>query len=171
MATPQLERRTLLKAATAAGIVWASPFVQSVTAHAASDCASAQFNDELAPETTSPPSSDGVCTDGGTLSACAPGGMGSLCTCSFETGQMTPTGGSWSGSAGTGYTYTAPPGCTIVDARARVDNVGVGSGCANEWPCVPGTINTATKKSVTFPALGPTSGSYWKFRMVLCCTT
>ena len=160
----------MLKAATAAGIVWASPFVESVTAHAASVCASAQFDDALAAETTSAPANDGVCTDGGTLSPCAPGGVGSLCTCSFQTGQTTPTGGSWSGSAGTGYTYTAPTGCTIVDARARVDNVGVGSGCANEWPCVTGTIST-DKKSVTFSALGSVSGSYWKFRMVLCCTT
>ena len=40
----------------------------------------------------------------------------------------------------------------------------------NEWPCVTGTIST-DKKSVTFSALGSVSGSYWKFRMVLCCTT
>ncbi len=163
---PQLERRTMLKAATAAGIVWASPFVESVTAHAASSCVSAQFDDTYAPETTSDPASDGVCTDGGTLSPCAPSGVGSLCgACSFAVGAMTPTGGTWSGN-----TYTAPAGCTIVDARARVDNVGVGSGCANEWPCETGTIST-DKKSVTFPALGPVSGTYWKFRMVLCCTT
>ena len=51
---PQLERRTILKAATASGIVWASPFVESVTAHAASVCASAQFDDALAAETTWP---------------------------------------------------------------------------------------------------------------------
>ncbi len=159
---PQLERRTMLKAATAAGIVWASPFVESVTAHAASVCASAQFNAATGVVTTTDPANDGLplCP---VIDGCAPSGVGSLCTCSFQAGQTTPTGGSWSG-----YEYTAPSGCTIVAANARIDDTLGGSGCAFSWPCESGTIST-DKKTVTFTA--PTSGFFWKFRMVLCCTT
>ena len=58
MTNPHLKRRTLLKAASAAGVVWASPVLESVTAHAAGTCTNAQFNAAFLSETTTSPATD-----------------------------------------------------------------------------------------------------------------
>lgn len=160
MTNPHLKRRTLLKAASAAGIVWASPVLDSVTAHAAGTCTNAQFNGLRNPVTTTNPANDPNCSGAPT---CSLGGVtGSRCTCgAFTAGSPAVTGGSWSG-----LTYTAPAGCKILAANARRFNL-LASGCALRWPCDPGTISAAGT-SVTFPALA-TGEFNFAFRMILCC--
>lgn len=171
--TPQPSRRTVLKAASAAGIVWATPILHSSTVHALNSCLSVQFDSTQTAQLTSNPADDGLplCP---TIPACPLSGTGSLCTCSaFETSIPVPA------SAGTvnpsGTLYTAPAGCTVVAANARVSDPG-GSSCAERWPCVTGTIVidpiTNTPKTATFPPIPFSSPAvYWKHRIILCCTT
>ncbi len=161
MTNPHLKRRTLLQAASAAGIVWASPVLESVTAHAAGTCTNAQFNAAFLAEATTSPATDASCTP---LPACSLGGAtGSTCTCpAFTAGSPPLAGGSWSG-----LTYTAPSGCTILAANAR-RFVQTGSGCALRWPCVGASIAT-NGRSVTFPPLTVGTQNF-KFRMILCCS-
>lgn len=160
-------RRTVLKAASAAGIVWASPVLQSVPAHAASVCTSVQFNNLFTAEVTTDPALDGSLAGCPTVPACDLSGTGSLCTCNSFTVGAPAGGGSWSG-----LTYTAPTGCTIVAANLRRSTPGA-SGCALQWPCVTSGITiSADNKSVTFPAAPVVPFSInWKYRIILCCTT
>lgn len=154
----------MLKAASAAGIVWASPVLDSVTAHAAATCAYVQLTGggTLVPTTTAA-SSDAGCNP---LPACTPSGIGSLgASCTFAGGQASVSGGSWNAGS---RTYTAPSGYSILGATARrfVQN---GSGCALRWPCNgPSMINNPSVglSTVSFPS--PATGVYVHFRIVLC---
>ena len=157
----------MLKAASAAGIVWASPALESVTAHAAGTGAYVQLNGGgTLVATTTAPSSDAGCNQ---LPGCAPSGTGSLgASYTFTGGQTSLGGGSFSGGETTGGTYTAPAGYTILDATAR-RFVQTGSGCALRNPCTTNVMisNPPTGlSSVTFP--GPATGVYVNFRIVLC---
>jgi hypothetical protein len=168
MTTPlRADRRTLLKAATAAGVVWASPVVTSVTAHAASTCTYLQFNASRVAEATSNPANDGL-PSCATIPSCSLGGAtGSLCTCGAWTAGVSPPAspGTWSG-----LTYTAPAGCTILAANLRRSDPPQ-SGCLLKWPCITAGITiSATGKTVTFPGVS-SPASNWKYRMILCCTT
>ena len=152
----------MLKAASAAGIVWASPALDSVTAHASGTCAYVQLNGSGGLiGTTTAPSADGAAAGCPTVPFCGASGVGSLgASCTFVGGQSSLTGGSW--NAGT-RTYTAPAGYTILAASAR-RFVGGASGCALTWPCNgPSSIGLT---SVSFPA--PATGIYVYFRIVLC---
>ena len=152
----------MLKAASAAGIVWASPALDSVTAHAAGTCTSAQFNAAQGAEATTASSADAAILDSGCspLPGCGPSGSSSMCTCSFSVGQPAVTSGSWSG-----LTYTNMT-CKIIAGQARAYDL-TQSGCGNRWICVSGMVS-GTGASVSFPA-APAGYTYWKFRMVLCC--
>ncbi len=154
----------MLKAASAAGIVWASPALDSVTAHAAGSCAYVQLNGGGGlVATTTAPSSDAGCSP---LSNCTPSGTGSLgASCTFTGGQASVAGGTWSAPS---RTYVAPAGYTILDAAAR-RFVSTGSGCALRHPCTTNVMITnpaSGASSVVFPA--PLTGIYSRFRIVLC---
>ncbi len=157
----------MLKAASAAGIVWASPVLQSVTAHAAGTCRNVQFNSAFASEETTDPATDGVpiCA---TVPSCGLVGAGSsMCACAaFAAGgaKLEPQG-TWAG-----LEYTAPTGCTILSANARLIFNGA-SGCPAKFKCVTTGISiTSDGTKVTFPPPSPTGATYWKFRMIMCCT-
>ena len=157
----------MLKAASAAGIVWASPVLQSVTAHAAGTCRNVQFNAAFSSEGTTDPATDGLPLCVSVPSCGLAGVSSSLCVCNaFAAGSpaLSPPG-SW-----TGLEYTAPTGCTILAANARLIRT-VGSGCPAKFRCVTTGISISSDgKKVTFPPPSPPGATYWKFRMIMCCS-
>ena len=157
----------MLKAASAAGVVWASPVLESVTAHASGTCAYVEIDATSGPVlVTTDSTTDGASTGctSAQLNSCAPSGTGSLGGfCGFPVGASTLPGGTWNAGM---RIYTAPSGYTILGATARRFVAGgIGSGCNFTWPC--NVYSMLDASSFTFPA--PAGGSvYTKFRIVLC---
>lgn len=172
-------RRTILKAVAAAGIVWTAPVLQPITAHAAGTCTSFQFGGDGEPEDTTDPAEDpDSCTP------CEPGGQifSSTCNCGagFTYGVATPiAAGPGVGQSGVftwdGFdpdTYTAPEGCTIVDATARMFETDPPSGapCEVLYPCYTigsGISISPDNKVLTFD--DPGTKIYDFIRVLLCC--
>lgn len=175
--TPRTSRRRLLQAAGAAGIVWAAPVVRSVTAHAAGNCTRVQFDEDVGClSAVTPTDSDEDFNDGQGCTACLPGGQvySSTCVCA----------GTWSAvvskpsdfglvtcdSFANPLTYTAPSGCSIVDATLLVEDTN-GSGCSAFSCRTIGsgiTISGAFSQLTSFGTFTATQYGI-RLRVLLCC--
>ena len=170
MNNPHIKRRTLLKAASATGIVWASPVLESVTAHAAGCCESAQFSASGAVEPPDNSTDDGSSLSCSGLNPCVPvTTTGSRGTCSYSPGSAYDPGGTWSDPI---RTYTLPVGstCRILSASARLLSSSPSGDCNARFPCALSSsisIDMPDGKFVTFTP--PAGTTLWKFRMILCC--
>ena len=161
-------RRTLLKGAAAAGLVWTAPLLQPVTVHATSGvCTRAQFlgnGTEIAPDNNTPLGCTNCYPAGGAYSstcACTSGWTGAANRTLGTSGVLTnlnPAGG----------TYTAPSGCTIADVKAVVIDPIVSGGCPPCYEIGNQLSINAAYSVVTFPA-APAGGQYLVVRVLLCC--
>lgn len=160
----------MLKAAAAAGIVWTAPVVHPIAAHAqAQGCTAEQFDGNGTAVTTTSGLAD---LDSG-CAGCEPVGqaLSSICNCGSWPVGVGPSGGTMTTDVNGTWTYTAPAGCTIVDATGRAYDPNQ-SGCDFQFKC----YTTATSPAVTindgtvvFPA--PDTGyDYVVFRVLLCCS-